>query len=382
MAPPSGKKKKDSSSTKPTHISRAHVNNSIAQKRPEPAALPVELHQMILDVFRRAFFPPHDQQQVEDVKTVIQEVKGHLYQRDFVSAFAKQEYLDAYALRWSAARSLGYTNILLHRDLQPVWVITTTPSGTDPSTTTAAAATTTATPRRDTEGGATKVACIGGGGGAEVAACAAAIAHYSRQSLSSGLEVHAIDVADWSGCLDKLANNLCTPPPPLSLSTYPSEGAKVAANDRPSSSLVMSDLFSHRFSQCDILAVEEGKLREMLGSVRLCTIMFTLNELFSTSISRTTAFLLALGDIMQPGSWFLVVDSPGSYSEVKLGQGQGQTKKYPMKWLLDHALQDVAQGKWKKRVSDDSRWFRLNSSLKYPLELENMRYQIHLYQRT
>ncbi|KAL6247218.1 hypothetical protein RBB50_005561 [Rhinocladiella similis] len=347
MAPPA-RKQKGSSSTKPTHISRAPVNDTIAQKRPEPAALPPELQQMILDVFRRAF-PLHDQ---VEVKTVIQEVKGHLYQRDFASAFAKQEYLDAYALRWSAARSLGYTDVFLHRDLQPVWA-----GGTDPSLGSVAPNT----------NSALQVACIGGGGGAEVAACAAAAQTHSLSSL----EVHAIDIADWSGCLDKLADSLCTPPP---LSTYASESAKAA--NKP---LVASDQFRHCFSQCDILAVDEGRLHEILEPVRLCTVMFTLNELFSSSISRTTAFLLALSDIMRPGSWFLVVDSPGSYSEVKLGQGQ--TKKYPMKWLLDHALQDVAQGKWKKQVSDDSRWFRLNSSLKYPMELENMRYQIHLYQR-
>jgi len=71
-----------------------------------------------------------------------------------------------------------------------------------------------------------------------------------------------------------------------------------------------------------------------------------------------------------------------SYSEVQLGQGaDSKTKQYPMKWLLDHTLQQVAQSKWKKHVADDSRWFRLDPSLKYPIDLENMRYQIHLYQR-
>jgi 25S rRNA (uracil2843-N3)-methyltransferase len=125
----------------------------------------------------------------------------------------------------------------------------------------------------------------------------------------------------------------------------------------------------------------------MLQDVHLCTMMFTLNELFSTSITRATAFLLALTESMSSGSWLLVVDSPGSYSEVKLGKGDdSKTKEYPMKWLLDHTLLEVAcdgdNSKWTKVVSDDSRWFRLNQQLlKYPIELENMRYQIHLYQR-
>ncbi|KAJ9501634.1 hypothetical protein H2202_002596 [Exophiala xenobiotica] len=341
MAP--ARKQKGPGTTKPTQSSREAAN--IVQKRPEPVAVPVEVQQMMLDVFRRAF-PFNDNL---DVKTVIQEVKGHLFQRDFTSAFAKQEYLDAYALRWSASRALGYSDILLHSDLQQVWLGET--AAADAQRTKSA----------------NRVACIGGGGGAEVVACAAAARSYSLPHL----EVHPIDIADWSSCHNRLENVLCTPPP---LSPYASESAK-AANE----SLVASDQFTVHFSQCDILAVEEGRLRGMLANVHLCTIMFTLNELFTTSIARATAFLLALTDAMQPGSWLLVVDSPGSYSEVKLGQGQ--TKRYPMKWLLDHTLQEVAQAKWKKHVSDDSRWFRLNPSLKYPLELENMRYQIHLYQR-
>jgi len=120
--------------------------------------------------------------------------------------------------------------------------------------------------------------------------------------------------------------------------------------------------------------------------VSLCTIMFTLNELFTSSIAATTTFLLRMTDIMGLGSHLLVVDSPGSYSEIKLGK-EAKKKQYPMKWLLDHALLEVAaaagQGgkKWEKVISDDSRWFRMSSQLKYPIELENMRYQIHHYRR-
>jgi 25S rRNA (uracil2843-N3)-methyltransferase len=37
--------------------------------------------------------------------------------------------------------------------------------------------------------------------------------------------------------------------------------------------------------------------------------------------------------------------------------------------------------KWEKLVSDESRWFRLQESLKYPIPLENMRCQVHLFRR-
>lgn len=330
--------------------SKVQDSGNSAQQRPESMIFPTELQQMILDVFRRAF--PFDDQ--VDVKAVIQEVKGHLFQRDFASAFAKPEYLDAYALRWSASRALGYADIFLHGDLQQLWLPETFPSdGQEPPLACA-----------------TRVACIGGGGGAEVAACAAAARSYSL----SRLEVDVMDIADWTTTLTKLGNALSTPP---QISSFASESAK-AANEP----LVVSDRFETRFFQRDILSVDEEELGEKLGRVRVCMIMFALNELFTSSISRTTAFLLALTDTMRLGSWLLVVDSPGSYSEVTLGQGSAvKTKQYPMKWLLDHTLQQVAQNKWKKHVTDDSRWFRLDSSLKYPMDLENMRYQIHLYQR-
>ncbi|EXJ83169.1 hypothetical protein A1O1_06788 [Capronia coronata CBS 617.96] len=350
MAP--GRKPKVSSRTTANQVAGKVAN--IAQKSPESVALPTEVQQMVLDTFRRAFHPDGGY----DVKAAIQQVKGHLFLRDFAAAFAKQEYLEAYALRWSASRALGYSDIFLHGDLQEVWL---------------GGATSNTTSHEPSTPSATTVACIGGGGGAEVAACAVAARLYSL----SKVVVHAIDIADWSSCLTQLENAMSTPP---QLSAYASERAKVA--NKP---LIMLDHFEVRFSQRDILSVDEKALRDMLGGVGICTMMFTLNELFTTSISRTTRFLLALTDVMQVGSWLLVVDSPGSYSEVKLGQGQDtRTKQYPMKWLLDHTLLEAAGGensKWKKYVSDDSRWFRLSPSLKYPIELENMRYQIHLYQR-
>lgn len=366
---------------------------------------------MILDVFRRAFPFDNSDDAPFDMKTSIQQVKAHLFLRDFTSAFAKQEYLDAYALRWSASRALGYTDIFLHSDMQEVWrcishwVGRTTSSNMSSSAFTSTQASTGDSdepPRSPTpSASASSIACIGGGGGAEVVACAAAARSYcSNQSNSTSndlpsqssskltLTVHAIDIADWSTCLSKLHAALITPP---ELSVYASSSAKAA--NQPFIPQNEAFTFDVRFSQRNILAVEDSELGRMFSTVGLCTIMFTLNELFATSISRTTAFLLALTDVVQVGAWLLVVDSPGSYSEVKLGTGTGtgtsgedtKTRQYPMKWLLDHTLLDIAgkenNSKWKKHVSDDSRWFRLRTGLEYPIDLESMRYQIHLYRR-
>ena len=374
MSMPPTKKQKDRNS----RIHQGTPQQHGASKTPAPAhsetdiaTLQVEVQQIILDVFRRAFSFDSDQL---DLKATIQEVKGYLFQRDFSRAFANAEYLDAYALRWSASRALGYSSIFTHGDLQQIW------SRFDVSATSAVAVLPASLSSPDSprsHASAHRVLCIGGGGGAEVAACAAAVRKFHPSSTK--LSVHVVDIANWAACLQKLENALCTPP---QLSTYASESAKAA-----NKAFIPCDSFDVYFAQRDILSVDQADLRDMMQHAFLCTIMFTLNELFSVSIAKTTAFLLALTESMIPASWLLVVDSPGSYSEVKLGTGEDpKTRQYPMKWLLDHTLLEVAgegnNRRWKKAVSDDSRWFRLNQhALKYPIELENMRYQIHLYQR-
>ncbi|KAI8629998.1 hypothetical protein F5Y19DRAFT_66999 [Xylariaceae sp. FL1651] len=146
----------------------------------------------------------------------------------------------------------------------------------------------------------------------------------------------------------------------------------------------------------------------------LITLLFTLNELYTAGgIKRTTSFLRSLTAVVPPGSLLLVVDSPGSYSEAAVGK---EAKRYPMQWLLDHTLvpppvkkkpkgaqedgrtddgdryearDEEAQERgdregeitrrWEKLESCDSVWFRIADGLRYPIALENMRYQLHLY---
>ena len=101
----------------------------------------------------------------------------------------------------------------------------------------------------------------------------------------------------------------------------------------------------------------------------------------------TQKFLLLLISVLQPGALLLVIDSPGSYSSVTLN---GAEKKYPMQWLLDHTLLEQATEnrgskdeivRWEKIKEDGSRWYRLDERLRYPIELENMRMQVHLYRK-
>jgi 25S rRNA (uracil2843-N3)-methyltransferase len=129
-----------------------------------------------------------------------------------------------------------------------------------------------------------------------------------------------------------------------------------------------------------------GELVDVAGGrPMLVTLLFTLNELYTSSIGKTTAFLLNLTAAATSGSLLLVVDSPGSYSEATVGT---EAKRYPMHWLLDHTLLETQKSrgsesalKWVKLVSEDSKWFRIPESIRYPIPLENMRYQMHLYRR-
>jgi 25S rRNA (uracil2843-N3)-methyltransferase len=330
-----------------------HRDVTKTSQRPDSKAssLPVELQQTVLNVFPNGF--PFDD--ATYLKAIVQEVKSHLYNRDFSKAFGKPEYLSAYALRWSASRAACYTEIFSSPGLLPM--------------------SRSVQPTDDTQSSAFKVVCIGGGAGAEIVALAAATANsalgHGTSIIGSRMEVTVVDSADWSDALKQLQNALTTPPP---LSAYASEAVRSA--NLP---LIESQKLAVSFVLQDVLECDYARLQGLVEEVDLCTVMFTLNELFWTSISKATALLLKLGEMMKASAHLLVVDSPGSYSEVRLGD---KTKQYPMRWLLNHTLMDVAKGKWQKTLEDESRWFRIDGQLKYPIDLENMRYQIHLYRRT
>lgn len=365
--------------------------------------IPLSLQQLLLDVFKTALLnstPGADGSEPEfeslDIKSLIQTIKSHLYQRDFDSAFteAGEDHLRAYALRWSASRALGYAG--LFKGVLS-WM------------------------RRETEGPAsqdgTRVVCLGGGAGAEIVALAGAwrdlddgvdslsgraeglsledkegegegeaeAEKSSAPSSNRNLSIATADIADWSSVVKRLAATLTSPDVPAP-STSKHKAPLVPAGDNV-------DVTFHR---ADLLALPEKELKDVvLGgetshSSLLVTLMFTLNELFTTSMPKTTAFMLRLTEILKPGAILLVVDSPGSYSTLKLGKpgpdGEQQERNYPMKFLLDHTLISVAKGQWEQVYTQDSRWWRREAArLRYEVGegagLEDMRFQVHIYRR-
>ncbi|KAJ5682525.1 hypothetical protein N7462_005690 [Penicillium macrosclerotiorum] len=374
-----GPAKPKSQPQRPRQQPSKHANSTTPAPAPAPApdaspidlaaSIPLPLQQLLLDVF----------------KTALLTLKSHLYQRDFDAAFtdADANLLRAYALRWSAARGLGYAGIF---KAVLGWMRAGESRAAAPPT---------------------RAVCIGGGAGAEIVALAAAwrdlgsgaaledrVAGVSLEdggaAPEAGLTVAAVDIADWAVVVEGLADTMVSAgvPAPRSSVYQPPLVEDSDGGGRVSIS----------FRRRDVLELADGELRDLLlgeeaesreSAALLVTLMFTLNELFSASMAKTTSFLLRMTDVLRAGAVLLVVDSPGSYSSLKLGKGKegaAQERKYPMKFLLDHTLLSVAEGKWERVLTQDSRWWRRDASrLRYDVGegagLEDMRYQVHVYRR-
>lgn len=374
----------------------------------------VEVQQRVLNIFRDAFMSRMN----HDFPRLMQEVKKNLFNRDFLKAFEREEFLETYALRWSPSRALAYMNIFSIIPQLPITLALSAckamagasqslDSNDDP----------TFSPLSDAKLGVrlekgqqlyqtqlsnpsetVNIVCLGGGSGAELVALAGylrCIGSTPRDSStddddpknSADFNITILDVADWSSIIHTLYAGVTTI---LPISNFAS--AAVKANN---AALTSGDHFKVHFQQCDILDLSDP-LKYTLRDAKLVTLMFTLNELYSTSIKATTNLLLSLTLILSPGSLLLVVDSPGSYSTVNISKDSQEDsfstpKKYPMLWLLDHTLLESAsvnsgktrgpEKQWEKLYSDESKWFRRADELTYPIELEDMRYQIHLYEK-
>ncbi|MCJ1323118.1 hypothetical protein MMC15_008471 [Xylographa vitiligo] len=375
-----------------------------------------ELQQLLLNVFKGSLAGSFNASLLPSIQTV----KGHLFNREFSKAFGSEHLREAYAVRWSPCRALAYMDLICglpqlsdllsgasHNDSTSDRLKVSSLDASSLGHRSLACEDTAASPatstKEDTNSKSRIITCLGGGAGAEIMALAgcwhylgpvfnggAALTEHNEPTRkgSTVLTVRVIDIANWAGVVEKLYRGITTGalvPEPAS--------SNITISTAP---LLYSEQFSVAFDQRDILNLEVKPLATALQNSSLVTLTFTLNELYSTSMSNTTKFLLTLTCSMKPGMLLFIVDSPGSYSTVKLsgasnGNTEGGEKKYPMKWLLDHTLlkastigsskNNAQEPQWEKIASNDSTWFRLQDSLKYPFNLENMRYQYHLYKR-
>lgn len=291
----------------------------------------MSIDQRILDLFASAFQTTLSQGNELDKQ--IQQVKASLFDRDYQNAFGSVQNLQAYVVRWSPSRALSYSS--LFQSLEPIVKLLRS-------------------------GKQTRVMCIGGGAGAEIVALAS-IALLLETPVH--IQVLAVDLADWSSVVDQISTRVNE----TWYFNHYAESLEDALRD-----LSLHDhTFSVKFINHDILRLPESETD--LQNIQLITSMFTTNELFAKSKVETVKFLHSLSRC-RPETLLLLVESAGSYSEIKVG-----TKVFPVQFLIHHAL--VNGGKWKLLNESDSEWYRVDPQLHYPLRLENMRYFFRLYQR-
>lgn len=368
--------------------------------RLQPQALQAELQQLVLDVFRDAFPASLD---FDALKPTLHGINAALAERDFGTAFATEEFREAYAIRWSPSRALCYANLLAHIlgsvACDEAWVKDFLDGPKHVSR-----------PRQ--------AVCIGGGA-SEVMAFGALLRHLkpgaaaaaagkpapgggspeatedqvSRPSATDTedqggpppLHLTLVDAASWASVVAKLERGLKTPP---ALSKYASATAR--ANNAP---LIGIEALRVACAQTDVLASSVGSVRGLIGpDAALITLLFTLKDLYATSITKTTVFLVDLSIAAPKGSLLLVVDSVGACAEPDVKKAAGlEVKTYPMAWLLDQLLLDKdgkkdgevgsSEAAWEKLMGDESRLSRLVEGLEYPASLENMRFQVHLFRK-
>ncbi|KAK4994838.1 hypothetical protein LTR66_005218 [Elasticomyces elasticus] len=460
-------KKKKPAAKKPTNQAPAaqapRVKEEAVSAPAQTTSLPLELQQLVLDVFNDALLSSS----AFDVTASLQEVKKHLYNRDFVQAFGKDEYLVAYAARWSPTRALGESrsrsksssgrnvtgadntpedardtgngggwrapdvlaNELAGRKEACSEDVPSAAVETDAESAKSRCEDESSPPQYDAPppyqniathleelhlkpqistveaekesppqlnhvvssedldlhplNDSFRITCLGGGSGAEVVALAVWLRSQMNESwvivddedapeTELGLDIRCIDIARWHPVIRDLHASITKSIPPPSARQEPL--------------LSPANAFDVKVLQKDLLDLSANEVHSLLDSTDVVTLTFTLNELYTTSVTKTQRFLFHLTACLRPGALLLVVDSPGSYSTVTIN---GSERQYPMQWLLDHTLLERS-GKtgvlgcgvqWRKIESDESRWFRLPKGLKYPIELENMRMQMHLYRR-
>ena len=371
------------------------------EKAPPRNNLPLELQQLLLNIVENAFASRFN----DKLPPLIQKVKHHLYDRDFASAFGNQAFLEAYAMRWSPSRALAYADLLhtcptISASLESIL----SPDKQRSSSSLNAPK----PPDREIgfaeEGDSAqeiKVVCLGGGAGAELLAfagflrCAGGspyVQQVAGEPSSKGaavrLGITAVDIANWSTVLESLRTCLITAGGSSQIPSRSSLASETAFVDET--------MLKLNFQQQDVLKMDASKLGPLFKDSRLVTMMFTLSELYCTSMKATTNLLLSITSLLDSGALLLIVDSPGSYSTVGLGRasetkGAAGQKKYPVQWLLDHTLLEAAvittskesetHHQWEKVYQCESRWFRLPEGLKYRINLEDMRYQLHMYRR-
>ncbi|KAI9271815.1 hypothetical protein BDA99DRAFT_569596 [Phascolomyces articulosus] len=190
----------------------------------------------------------------------------------------------------------------------------------------------------------TTIYAIGSGSGSELVSIAAAMTRspVERQRIKLVMQ----DIGEWAQVLE-------------SFETTARKNWKLT-----------NEQLTCEYFQGDILDPTTREERaQRIASANLITFMFVMNELF---VNKPAAMELiqALVSNMKKDAYLLVVESAGSFSHLKVGN-----KTYMVHMLLD-AVKDL-----RPLISDDARWYRYPENVRYPIDVQNMRYFIRLYKK-
>lgn len=298
--------------------------------------------QEVVDLFKVTFDhelygPPG----LDELRSQIQKVKTDLYNRDYAAAFDDNAKRIAYCCRWSPSRATAYASLFAHLPECAQVVVC-----------------------KDSD---RNVLCIGGGAGGELVALASLftpsrefVTKYStaKQSISpkNALNVHLVDMSDWSVVVDRLQRTI---------------ESKWLYSDE-------SRYFNVQSSKRDILTMSNDELA--LSQLDLITLLFTTNELFSENKQQSIRLLQRFNQVCKTGCYLLIAESAGSYSHITVG-----SKKFPIQFLIDTILMgkrgQQEPGAWELVNQSDSTWYRCDPSIDYPMKLENTRIFYRLYRK-
>ncbi|KAI8641186.1 hypothetical protein BD408DRAFT_418538 [Parasitella parasitica] len=188
-----------------------------------------------------------------------------------------------------------------------------------------------------------RIYCIGSGSGSELTAIAAAMTRVPAERQQVNLIMQ--DIGDYKTVLDSLEKTI------------------------REKWLLSQEQLQCTYEQSDVLDADNQEIDARLQEADLITFMFVMNELFVKK-AAAMALIQKMVNTMKKGAYLLVVESAGSFSHLKVGD-----KTYMVYMLLD-AIQDL-----EIVVREDSRWYRHPDHLKYPIDVQNMRYFIRLYKK-
>ncbi|KAG4429418.1 hypothetical protein IFR05_015104 [Cadophora sp. M221] len=347
--------------------------------------LPIALQQLLLNTLRTSF-PVCEE--YETLKPMLEEIRVALSNGDSDRAFSRSDWMEAYSLRWGSIRALCCATVLaeMFEDFQEeIWVQNLLQD-------------------RRTIKSPLRAICFGGGP-IEVMAFAAVLRHTrppltDLQNLSITqlqpdqppigsssdtpiLELHLVNKANWAQLLSCLETGLLTPP---MLSKYASQSAKLN-----NAAFISPGDLSTSLLQIDILGASQNDLAAITGSApALITFLFTLADLHAISTAKTAALLLKLTLVAPKNSLLLVIDSPEQPPDVATGAevAESEKRRYHMgKWLdlvlMDKLVSVGVTGKpaWNELIRDENRLFRLEDGLKFPIGLDHVKFQVHLFKK-